>query len=184
MHKAQEMVDLAEDGFMKGRLSSLNQAHELAIEIHTKDDVLVAALANIASGTREAKYLLSVPSHIESIASSIIRIIEGIRTRIKEGLLFSDRAMLELQRLFTTAKHALKKAGEAAVTGAKTTIQDVLGESDALGRMTNEFATAHEERLVTGECPPKSSSTYLSMLYAFEEMSAHIKHAAIKLSCK
>ena len=71
----------------------------------------------------------------------------------------------------------LKKAGEAAVTGSKATIESALAESDAIERMANDFATAHEDRLVTGECSPKSSSTYLCILYAFEDMGAHIKDA-------
>ena len=182
MHKAQEMVDLAEDGFMKSKLSSLKEVMELAEEIHSKEDGLVASLAEIASASSEARSLLSVPFHIGNIAINIIRVSEGARVRIKEGLLFSDKAIQETQKLFITAKHALKKAGEAAITGVQTTIQDVQRDGDTLERLTNEFATAHEERLVTGECPPKSSSTYLSILYAFQDMGAHIKNAVIKLS--
>jgi hypothetical protein len=37
---------------------------------------------------------------------------------------------------------------------------------------------------VTGECSPKSSSTYLCILYAFEDMGAHIKDATKRLAGK
>jgi len=50
--------------------------------------------------------------------------------------------------------------------------------------MSEDFATAHEDRLVTGECSPKSSSTYLNILYAFEEMGSNIKNVVTKLICK
>ncbi len=184
MHKAQEMVELTEDGFTKSRLSSLDQADELAREIHTKEDVLTAALAKLASSNPEARTILTVPSHIEKIATSIKRITENSRARIKEGMLFSDRAILETGKLFTKTKEVLKKAGEAAVTGSKATIDNALAECTVIERMANEFATAHEERLVTGECSPKSSSTYLCILYAFEDMGAHIKDATQRLSTK
>ena len=184
MHKALEMVDLAEDGYMKNRLSSLSEADELAREIWSKEEALTASLAKMASKDKEARSLLSVPSHIGNITISIMRIIEGSRIRIKEGLLFSDKADIEARKLFDTSKDALKKAGEAAITGAKTTIDSVFVESDALERMTNEFATAHEDRLVTGQCQPKSSSTYLSILYAFEDMGAHVKDAVKKIAVK
>ena len=72
--------------------------------------------------------------------------------------------------------------GEAAVTGSKGTIESTLTESDTIERMANDYATAHEERLVTGECSPKSSSTYLCILYAFEDMGAHIKDATRRLA--
>ena len=182
MHKALEMVELTEDGFTKNKISALDEADDLAKEIHAKEDLLTEMLAKMASTNTEARALLTVPSHIEKIATSIKRITENSRARIKEGMLFSDRAILETGKLFTKAKEVIKKAGEAAVTGSKSTIENTLQEIDAIERMANDFATAHEERLVTGECSPKSSSTYLCILYAFEDMGAHIKDATKKLS--
>jgi Na+/phosphate symporter len=184
LHKAQEMLELTEDGFTKNRLSPLDEADEISREIHAKEDNLTAALAKMASTNNEARTLLTVPSHIEKIATSIKRITENSRDRIKEGMLFSDKAILETGKLFTKTKEVLKKAGEAAVTGAKATVDVALAESDTVERMANEFATAHEERLVTGECAPKSSSTYLCILYAFEDMGAHIKNATKRLAGK
>jgi Na+/phosphate symporter len=184
MHKAQVMLELTEDGFMKNKLSSLNEADALANEIHAKEDTLTATLAKMAASNDEARLILTVPSHIEKIATSIKRISENSRERIKEGLLFSDKAINETGKLFTRTKETMKKASEATVTGSPATLETVLAESDALERMANDFATAHEERLVTGECSPKSSSTYLCILYAFEDMGAHIKDTIKKISGK
>ncbi len=184
MHKAQEMLELTEDGFMKNKMAPLDQADDLAKEIHMKEDALTATLAKMASVSSEARTILGVPAHIEKIATSIKRINENSRSRIKEGLLFSDKAIHETGKLFAKSKEILKKSGEAAVTGAAATLTAVLAGSDALERMANDFATAHEERLVTGECSPKSSSTYLCILYAFEDMGAHIKNALNKLAGK
>lgn len=182
MHKALEMVEITEDGFTKNKLSALDHADELSKEIHAKEDALTAALARMAASDSDAKAILAVPAHIEKTATSIKRITENTRSRIREGMLFSDKAILETGRLFTRAKEVLKKAGEAAVTGAKATIENVISESEAIERMANDFATAHEKRLVTGECSPKSSSIYLCILYAFEDMSVHIRDATRRLS--
>jgi Na+/phosphate symporter len=184
MHKAQEMLELAEDGFMKNKLTSLDRADELMKEIHAREDVLTATLAKMASTNSEARILLSVPSYIEKIATSIKRITESNRTRIKEGLLFSDKALNETGKLFAWTKDVLKKAAEASVTGVQAAIETTMADADAMERMANNFATAHEDRLVTGECSPKSSSTYLCILYAFEDMGAQIKNVVSKLSDK
>ncbi len=184
MHKAQEMLELAQDGFMKNKLSSLDQADELAREIHTREDILTATLAKMASTNNEARALLSVPSHIEKIASGIKRITDSSRTRIKEGMLFSDKAVNETGKLFTLTKDVLRKSGEAAVTGAQAAVATAIADADSMESMANSFATAHEDRLVTGECQPKSSSTYLCILYAFEDMGAHIKSSVQRLSVK
>jgi phosphate:Na+ symporter len=182
MHKALEMIELTEDGFTKSKLSALDRADELSREINTKEDTLTAILSKLASSSADARSVLTVPSHIEKIATSIKRITENSRSRIKEGMLFSDRAILETGKLFTKTKEVLKKASEAAVTGSKASIDHAVSESDTIERMANEYATAHEERLVTGECSPKSSSTYLCILYAFEDMAAHIKDATKRMA--
>jgi len=184
MHKAQEMLELTEDGFTKNKVSALDQADDLAKEINTKENLLTGTLAKMASSNNEARSLLTVPSHIEKIATSIKRITGSSRDRIKEGMLFSDKAILETGKLFKKTKDALKKAGEAVVTGAQTTVENAIAESDMIEHMANDFATAHEDRLVTGECSPKSSSTYLCILYAFEDMGGHIKDAVKRLSNK
>ncbi len=181
MHKSLEMLELTEDGFTKNKISSLDQADELAKEIQVKEDALTASLAKMASENSEARSLLTVPSHVEKIATSIKRITQNSRERIRDGMLFSDKAILETGKLFTKTKEVLKKAGEAAVTGSKATVDNAIAASDAIERMANDFATAHEERLVTGECSPRSSSTYLCILYAFEDMGAHIKDATRRL---
>jgi len=184
MHKAEEMLELTEDGFIRNKLASLDQADELNKEIQSREDALTSMLAKMASQNNEARAVLSVPSHVEKIATSIKRITESSRIRIKEGMLFSDKAILETGQLFTKAKEVLKKASDAVVTGAPATIESVLKESDIMDTMANNFATAHEERLVTGECSPKSSSTYLCILYAFDDMGAHLKEAVKRLSGK
>jgi Na+/phosphate symporter len=101
--------------------------------------------------------------------------------KIKEGLLFSDRAIQEMGTLLATGKDMLKKAGEAVVTGSAAGADKVKNESDAMIAMANKFATTHEDRLVAGECSPKASSNYLCILYAFEDMAAHTKDAVKKL---
>jgi Na+/phosphate symporter len=184
MHKAQEMLELVEDGFMKNKLASLDQADELVKEIHTREDVLTTTLAKMASTNNEARTLLTVPSHIEKIATIIMRITESCRTRIKEGLLFSDKAVNETEKLFAFTMDVLKKSAEAAITGSESVVKTTIADADAMERMANNFATAHEDRLVTGECSPNSSSTYLCILYAFEDMGTHIKNVVKRLSDK
>jgi Na+/phosphate symporter len=184
MHKAQEMLELAQEGFMKNKLSSLDQADDLAKEIHTREDILTASLAKMASANSEARAMISVPAHVEKIASAIKRITESSRTRIREGMLFSDKAVNETGKLFARTKDVLKKSGEVAVTGSQAAVDAVMTDANAMESMANSFATAHEDRLVTGECQPKSSSTYLCILYAFEDMGAHIKSSVQRLSGK
>jgi Na+/phosphate symporter len=182
MHKAQSMIELTEEGFMKNKVASLDQADDIGQEISRKEDALTALLAGMAGTDGYARSVLSAPLHIEKIAAAIKRISDGSRDRIRGNLLFSDKAADEIGRLFEKTKEVLKKAGEAAVTGAQVSVRSALAESESLQRMADNFAAIHEERLVSGECLPKSSSTYLSILYAFEDVGSHVKDAVSRFN--
>jgi len=184
MHKAEQMLELTEDAFTKSKTASLDQAASLAGEIRAKEDALTEKLAKLATSDSAARAILSVPVHIEKIAVSIERIITNVRVKIKEGLLFSDKAVQETGRLLVQGKEMLKKAGEAIVTSSPESMETVRIDSESMIRLANDFATTHEDRLVAGECSPKASSNYLCMLYAFEDMAAHAKDAVKKLSVK
>jgi Na+/phosphate symporter len=184
MHKAEQMLELTEDAFMKNKIGSLDEAESLATEIRSQEDALTEKLAKLAPSDSSARAILSVPVHIEKIAVSIERIVSNVRVKIKEGLLFSDKAIQETGRLLLKGKELLKKAGESIVTASPESMETVRADSEAMIRMSNDFATSHEDRLVAGECSPKASSNYLCILYAFEDIAAHAKDSVNKLSAK
>lgn len=180
--KSREMLELAEDAFAKNKISALDQADELSREIHSKEDALTERLAKLAPAHPEARSIVSVPAHVEKIAQIIKRVVDNIRTRIKDGMLFSDKAIHETESMFTKTKDVLKRTGEVIITGGKKGVEEVIAESDAIERMASEFTTAHENRIITGEASPKSSTVYLCILYAFEDMAGHIKDTVRKIS--
>jgi len=184
LHKSLEMLEHIEDAHVKNKISALDQAEDLAKDIQVKEDRLTEALSKIAAGSDDARKLLAVPAHIEKIAYNLRRLSDGIRAKIKEGLLFSDKAMQETGSLFAKGKDILKKAGDAAVTSNATLAEAVRTESDALVKMADSFATQHEDRLVAGECSPKTSSTYLCILYSFEDAVSHTKEVVKRLTSK
>jgi Na+/phosphate symporter len=182
LHKIQEMLDLTADAFMKSKPSKLDEAMEISKEIHRSEDDLTEALAKMAPENGEARIILTVPSHLEKIATSVERIIDQTRNRIRDGMLFSDKAIQETAVLFKSGEDILKKAGDAVVTGNKAGADAVMAESDKMVRMANDFSTAHENRLASGEASPKSSTTYLCILYAFEDLAWHAKETVRKMA--
>ncbi|MDA8100155.1 MAG: hypothetical protein M0042_11050 [Nitrospiraceae bacterium] len=184
MHKVEEMLELTEDAFTKNKSAALDQAAEIAREIKKREDLLTEKLAKAASAGGEARDILSVPSHIEKSAASIERIMDNMRVKIKEGMLFSDKAIQETGKMITKGKEVLKKSSEALVTGSSQSLSTMKQECDTMIKMSADFATAHEDRLVTGECSPKASSTYLCILYAFEDLASHTKDVLKKFAAK
>jgi len=177
MHKVEQMLELTEDAFMKNHVQSLDQASGIAAEVRAMEDVLTEKLSKLGNTYPQARTILPVPMYIEKIAANIERIVESIRTKIKDGLLFSDRAILETSKLLAKGKETLKKTSELMVTGSAAGAEAVRKETEAMVAMATQFATAHEDRLIAGECSPKTSSIYLCMVYSFEDIASLIKNA-------
>jgi len=55
-----------------------------------------------------------------------------------------------------------------------------LGREDGarLQRQANAHETSHEDRLLSGVCLPRSSSSYLAMLDGFREVERHTRRIA------
>ncbi len=52
IHKAEQMLELTEDAFMKNKTGSLDQAESLAKEIRAQEDALTEKLAKMAASRR------------------------------------------------------------------------------------------------------------------------------------
>lgn len=175
LQKTREMLEFTEEAFSTNKLSPLDNAEELAHEIHAKEDAMTESLAKMASGNAAVRALVSSPAQIEKAATCIKRIVDSTRTRIKDGLLFSDKAIQETSVLFGKAKDALKRSGEVIVTGTAKAGDEVIAQLDEIERIASDFTTAHENRIISGEASPKSSTIFLCILYAFDEMAGYVK---------
>jgi len=66
----------------------------------------------LAPSDSTARAILSVPVHMRRSLSASERIVSNVRAKIKEGLLFSDKAIQETGRLLLKGKNCSKKQGK------------------------------------------------------------------------
>lgn len=184
LHKCVEMLNLSADAFVKNTPSKLAEAIEISKEIHAKEDALTAALAKMGSSHAEARTILAVPAYIEKIAVSIESIIDHTRQKAKEDILFNDKAIQDAKLLFTATQDVLKKTADITVKSSTTAADGIMRESDKIVRMSLDFATAHENRLISGEASPKSSSVFLFILYTIEDLVWFAKEIVRKMTGK
>jgi Na+/phosphate symporter len=123
-----------------------------------------------------ARLYVSVPSHIQVMGDSMARLSSSLRKKINEDVLFSDRALSELEYMFERVRDMLIHCRDM-VLARNTLVARHLEESDkAVVRSANEYATRHEERLIEGLCTPKASSIFIEMLEAFKETASQARN--------
>jgi Na+/phosphate symporter len=179
---AVECIYLLQNAFLYNSEKSLDVCEARAKEIHLSEKVLTREFIEEAKAGPLARAYLSVPGHIERMGDFIENIIGCIRTKIREGILFSDKAVSETAFLMERLQEVLKNTSDI-ILARNVILKDYVKESAAeIGRSASEFATMHEERLIEGLCMPKASPLFLDMLDAIKGIAWHAKEISEKLT--
>ncbi len=177
-HKAADMLQLISEGFNLHSKKHLLEAEKLAKAVHDADKkyttALVEELKKHKDELNQVKELIPVPGHIERIGDYCESIIVVTKSKIKDGVLFSDRAASEVNHLFKGLNELIKSAGDIVLTKNALLTRHLLNETKKLDEYANDCATLHEERLVLGICNPKGSSLFLDILDSIRGIAYHL----------
>ncbi len=178
-----EMLEATWDGFRRHNREELNQAEKIGREIHQKEKELThLIIIRLSAGDESVKGLSFLPRHLERIGDNVELLIRCIRTMTHEGTLFSERAIREINTLFNKAIELLECVRDAIRTKNKVLIRYVKEEGEKFHEMIDEYALAHQERLIDGTCISKSSSVYLAILDYLADIERHTRQMADKIA--
>ncbi|MGD8351857.1 MAG: hypothetical protein PVG55_02560 [Nitrospirota bacterium] len=121
---------------------------------------------------------VSVPSHVGRMGDGLASIASGLRTKIRDDVLFSDRAMSEVDYMFGRIRDILVNARDMVLAPNVLVGRHMVESEAAFEKMADEYATRHEERLIEGLCAPKASQLYIQMIDAFKGIAWHAKEIA------
>jgi Na+/phosphate symporter len=123
----------------------------------------------------------TVPSHFERMASNYEIILRALRRKIKDNLLFSDRAISEVNFLLNRLREILSTLSEFILARNTFTAKYLIESEKDLEKMASEYATLHEERLIEGTCLPRSSGVYIMILDSVKRIAWNVRAIAEKL---
>ncbi len=179
-----DMLKIGKEGFRLQSVELLKQAEKKAREVHLKEKELTAWIVDRVSKEGDAgelSVLAFVPGHLERVGDSVENVLSCIRTMLKEGTLFTDRARSEINTLFEKSIELLECVKDILHSRNKVLIRHVQKEGEELHRLTRVYALAHEERLIQGLCMPKSSSVFLAFLDSFRDIERHTRQIIDRL---
>lgn len=171
-NRAKRMIDLVRLGFNRHSLGDLEEAEKIGTDIHNREEELTALLAKTGSP------LTAIPGHLERIGNNLESILNSARTKVDKGILFSDKAVNELNTLFESTSELLWSLGDAIMTSNRVLLDHIMKKGKELVNLADEYADFHEERLVRGICVPQSAPLYLAILDSLKGVSWHIRKSA------
>jgi len=183
------MVNSARDAFNRHSSKSLEhliKLHgELVPEIRSAVEDFGALLSKGPEGQRD--YLIrlqSIMTRLLVVGDNLEGLSGPIARKIREGVLFSNKAVVQANQLFDHETGILRSILDALKTDNDFLKRYVLEEGQKLVNSCNDFATEHEARLIEGLCLPQAAPLFLAMLDRLRTAGQHAVDIAQILSQK
>jgi Na+/phosphate symporter len=161
-----ETVHIMEDvrkGFFGGKAAAMKEKHAKFREI-LKDRAAAAEkiLQEKEKGPEEMKFAnMIIP--FQTVALAIENLMEKMEIKVEAKVLFSEKALKEINGLFGVVESQLRDTKDYVITGNPTLKDTVRKYMEDVKKMADEYALIHETRLITGVCMPKASYLYIDI---------------------
>ncbi len=179
------MLDLIFQGFLKNKEEMIKDCDDKIGMIDTRVEELAVRVPVLELEEKEEiTRILSIVNSLESVKYNVIKVLNQSQVKIKEGILFTDKAVRELKEIFESVLNMVNDLNDVFITENQVLVQHIIDRIKEVESITQKYATEHEERLIKGECLPKSSTLYLLILDSLRDMLWHIKSIARELTAE
>lgn len=180
-----KMLELSFHGFRKLSEESFAKVEEARREVQQQSTELANLIVSKSSltgyGKEWAKPYLSMASSFDRMAYNIEGILDRLKSMVRDHVLFSDRAIREVNDVFQKAMDLQESLPDLILNQDKHLAQHIGEQVRSVFKIANGFSEEHEERLVQGICMPKSSPMYLGILESLKGIFAHILEVSGKI---
>ncbi|HHT9130375.1 MAG TPA: hypothetical protein ACFYEC_05880 [Candidatus Brocadiaceae bacterium] len=182
--KAESILNLCLDSFMKHKVNLLDEAGKVSLTIRDEGNELRKLLSGKATESDAdkelIKSLLSIVGSIEMAVAGLDSVLQQVRVKVSEGILFSDKAVSEIRHLFRETLDILKTAGDTLVTKNEVLMKYVVNKYKNLDEIVEDYSQEHEERLIKGLCQAQASQVYLNIMDSIMTVVWHVKQALMR----
>jgi len=180
-----KMLELAFEGFRRPTEKSFKEAMEIKDKIHHYSSELTTSVVSKTPSSEQgrvwAKPYLSIASSFDRMTYNIEGILDQLRTKAQNHILFSDRAVKEVNDVFQEAMRLLENLPDLILTRNKLLAQRIGEEVRSIFKIANGYSEEHEERLIQGICVPKSSPIYLGIIESLKGVIGHTLEVSGKI---
>jgi Na+/phosphate symporter len=184
VHAAHECIAFLQTALLQNSPSPLKACREKTAFIKKADTELTGKITRLAKEDPAYRVYLSGPQLLSRIGENIEKLDETVSRKIKDDILFSDRAVSELTILFRRLGEILKSTADLLETRNQVLIRHIGECEEDVVKKALEYATHHEERLIEGLCQPVASSYFLNMLNSIRCIAWDAKEIAAKFAEK
>jgi Na+/phosphate symporter len=180
-----KMLNLASVAFREPTGKSFKEAEEVKDTILQYSSELTSFIISKSPSSEKgkgwAKPYLSIASSFDRMTYNIEGILDRIRGKSENHILFSDGAVKEVNDIFQEAMRLLEYLPNLITTENKLLGQRIGEEGKSVFEIVNTYSEEHEERLIQGVCEPKHSPVYLGILESLKGVMVHTLEVSGKI---
>lgn len=171
-HETAKMAEIVFEGLLRHNRKTLEQAQKLSDQVALESKQLIHKVltAEECSNVLSPTTIVEIATEIQKIAYSTDKMINNVRKKIDEGVLFSDKATLELKDIFGAVLNCLMTSHDVLLTKNPVLVEHILRQTEKYDDITCKYAEEHQDRLIRGVCLPKSSLIYLLLLESLKDI--------------
>ncbi len=179
--ETEKMAAKVFEGFLRHNRKILQESETIGAQIEqdVKRLTQMVVAAREESKLLDSSTVLEVANGLQKIKYSLDKITGHVRAKIEEGVLFSDKAVLELKDFFTAVMDGLGQIGDLVLTGNRVLSDYLLQKVEKYEETGRQYAEEHQDRLIKGICLPKSSLIYLIILDSLKDVLRYLKSIAL-----
>ena len=180
-----EMLKLAFEGFRRPTEQSFKEAEKVKDKVHhyssEMTSFIISKSPSSEKGREWAKPYLSIASSLDRMTYNIEGILDRLKAKSQSHILFSDRAVKEVNDVFQEAMRLLENLPNLITTQNKLLAQRIGEEGRSMFKIANGYSEEHEERLIQGICVPKHSPIYLGIIEYLKGVMVHTLEVSGKI---
>jgi Na+/phosphate symporter len=172
-----KMLELAFDGFRRPTERFFDEEAEFEDKIYGYSSELTGFIISKSPSSEKEKErvkpYLSIASSLGRLTYNIQGILDRVRGKSENHILFSDQAVKEVSDLFQEAIRLLENLPNLLTTESKSLAQRIGEEGRSVLKIADAYSEDHEERLIDGICVPEHSPLYLSIIESLKGVMVH-----------
>ena len=175
------VLESAKEGFLRENQTILTEAETKLTGILTSNLSFTEDLAKKETKDEvEKKYLILLPN-LQLMAGIIRNLINEKKRKIESSLLFTDKAINEIEGLYTLMQTQFEDATDYVRTRTPHWKMHIRTGMENLSERAGDYVASHQIRLITGVCMPKASYSYIAIVDLIKGVSRELTIFSEKL---
>jgi Na+/phosphate symporter len=180
-----KMLNLAFEAFRKPTEECFRDAEEVKKGIlqysSELTNLIISKSPSIEKKKGSVKPYLSIASSFDRMTYNVEGILDRLRAKSGKHILFSERAVREVNDIFQETIRLLEYLPSLMTTENKLLGQRIGEDGRSVFEIVNAYSEEHEERLIQGICEPEHSPIYLGILESLKGVTVHTLEVSGKI---